>query len=244
MSYQFESNGSYYDEDVEDAYMETDDDAYDAYDDDAYDDDAYDDDAYDDDASERRKKSNRTNTARGAKGKHMKPGLARPYRGSATMNTPAGQAKVKLPSDLVSKKEFKALEVRVVANNEAIIKNGKAIDVLNANTKKLEQRLDKMTAANKKQFSSINQGLMMSALIQPSLTSFTPQGGAEVKVSNSAFDSTSALLPMLFSGGMGGGGGSNDMMLPMMMIALQGQGSSSNDNSGLFIAMAMMMGNK
>jgi hypothetical protein len=243
MNYHFDSNG-YYDDDIEDALFENDDDAYD---DDAYDDDAYDDDALgenDDDASERRKGRRRTRDARGAKGRRMRPGQTKPYRGTATMNTPAGQAKVKLPPDLVSKKEFKALEAKVVAINDGNIKNGKAIDVLNGNTKKLEARLDKMAADNKKQFEGIRQGQMMGAFIQPSLTSFTPAGSTTpTTVASSSFDSSSAMLPMLFSS-MGSGGGSNDMMMPMMMMAMNQGGGSGNDNSMMFMMMAMMMGNK
>jgi hypothetical protein len=234
MNFQFDSNGNY-DEDLDEAYFESDDDSYDAYDDDAYGE-------SDDDSSEARA-SKKVRKAQGAKGRPMKKSQPQAYKGAATINTPAGQAKVNLPPDLVSKKEFKELEAKVIAINEANLKNGKAIDVLSDNTKKLEQRLEKLGADTKKQFGAISQGQMMSAFIPPTLKSFKSQGDAtETTVVSSSFDMTNAMLPMLLSGGMSGSSGSNDMMMPMMIMAMN-QGSS-NDNSMMFLMMAMMMGNK
>ena len=248
---------------------------YDAYvDADSYDDDysdPYDDDysdSYDDDYSERRRRGQtRTRPARGAQGVRMgrtSPGV---YRGQGTIETPAGKAKVNLPPDLVTKKEFNELQAKVLANNKAILKNGKAIEVLNGNTKRLDSGLvsqGKTLNGVQKNVSGIQQGLMVSALLPPKLESVTisdvdkaidatlttPDNPTKATVKSASFDSMTTLLPLMMSGGMGGGSGSSasnnnmNMMLPMVLLLNNKDDDKKDDNTMLMVVMMMMMNNK
>jgi hypothetical protein len=188
------------------------------------------------------------------------------YRGQGTIQTPAGDAKVNLPPDLVSKKEFKELEAKVLANNKAILKNGKAIEVLNGNTKRLDAGLvaqGKTVSGLQKNVSGIQQGQMFSALLPPKLTQVTITSdvtGASTaapktaEISSSKTDTLTSLLPLMISGGMGGAsgsGGSNNMnmMLPMILLLNDKNntntgGNNNNDNTMLMVVMMMMMNNK
>lgn len=252
---------------------------YDSYDDSYEDsnDDSYDDDYPDDydDYSERRRGGifggrRRAQNAQPARGGRMGRTNQGAYRGQGTIETPAGKAKVNLPPDLVSKKEFKELEAKVLANNKAILKNGKAIEVLNGNTKRLDAGLaaqGKTVSGLQKNISGIQQGQMFSALLPPKLEKVKVYGGGtadittipkdeanaiDVKVKSSSFDTLNTLLPLMFSGSMGGGSGSlgsnnnMNMMLPMVLILTNkdNDDDKKDDNTMLLVAMMMMMNNK
>lgn len=175
-----------------------------------------------------------------------------PYRGNAILNTPAGPANVEMPPDLVSKREFKALEEKVLANNRAILVAGKAIGGINLNTKKLEQGFLKNASLNRKKFQAIQQGQMFSALLPPKLTSLTTSAGSapgKQTVTATEYDLMTTLLPMIVSGGIGGGSGKGDgssnmnMMLPLILI-MNDKDKASNtgtDNTLLMVMMMMMM---
>ncbi len=187
-----------------------------------------------------------------------------PYRGSATIDTPAGRANVAMPSDLVSKKEFQALEARVLANNRAILGTGKVVSGLSVSTKKLEIN----AARTRKKFQGLQQGQLFSALLPPKLTSLTiseekdkngnpivarsaavsKDNPETLTVQSAKFDLMTTLLPMIASGAIGGstdGGGSSSMsmMLPLILI-MNDKDKGSNDkddNSTLLLVMMMMM---
>ncbi len=238
--YSFESDVNWYQEEPEEAYYVESDDEYNDYDNDFFGEAS---------ATVRGFRGVKPPTAakpKGVVGVPMKPAPPPAYRGSGVVNTPAGQAKVNLPPDLVSQKEFKALEEKVLANNKAILANGKAINALTQNTKSLELAYSRNSANVQKKFAAIQQGQMISAFLQPKLTKLKFQGETERTVETSAFDSTSALLPMLLMGGFGGdkdgdsGSGMNNMMLPLMMIALNDKDNSGSDNTMMFLALTMM----
>lgn len=250
--------------DTDDAYFDDYNDGYDDSYDDSYDDDYSED---DDDYSERRKgRKGRTRRAQGARGTRMNRVNTNRYGGKGTITTPAGKAKVNLPPDLVTKKELKALEAKVLANNKAILKNGQAIGVLNTNTKRLDDGLSAQNRSNeglKKSISGIQQGQLFGALLPPKLEKVKIYGDAaipeipageaaaiDVKVKSSSFDSLTTLLPIMMSGGMSGGtgsGGNNmNMMLPMVLLLSQKDKDSDNkdDNTMLLVVMMMMMNSK
>lgn len=246
-------------------------DAYDDSYDDSYDDDYDDYSESEDDYSERRRtggRGRRTRPAQGARGSRMNRTSVNRYSGKATINTPAGKAQVALPPDLVTKKELKELEAKVLANNKAILKNGKAISVLNINTKRLDDGLaahNRSAEGIKKTISGIQQGQMFSALLPPKLEKIKVYGGAaaietipkdeaaaiDVKVKSSSFDSLNTLLPLMISGGMSGGTGSSNnnsmnMMLPLVLLMndKKEESDDKNDNTMLLVVMMMMMNNK
>lgn len=227
----------------------------------------------DEDYSERSRRggrpfsSSRRPNVRGASGRPFGRTPVSPYQGRGTINTPAGSAQVALPKDLVSKKEFQALEKKVLANNQAILKNGKGITGLNDNVKKLDRDLSarisdqaKRVADNKKAIGNAQQAQLFSAILPPKINNITfseaPVVGAAVGASAS-FDMTTAMLPALLTGGMGTGSGSgasgqNDMMMPLVLLAASGalgggntSTSGSSDNTGLMLALVfMLMGNR
>lgn len=232
-------------------------------------DEAYDEDPYDSDPFELVESSPVASSFRIpniAMRRAMKPTRLVPYKGSATLDTPAGRADVALPSDLVSKSEFKALEARVLANNRAILGSGRALGTLGVNTKKLDQGLRNNAALSKKKFAAIQQGQMLSALLPPKLTSFKVteikdrngnivldsdsdratrvlEKDDNLTIANAKFDLMSTLLPMIASGGMGGAAesGSNNMMMPFLLMAMKDEKDGSDKDSLANILPFMLM---
>lgn len=187
----------------------------------------------------------------GVRGRPFSAARPRPFQGAGTINTPAGTANVSLPQNLATKAELQALEQKVLANNKAILANGQAINRTNQNVKQMDTDLRRRIADNAKNIANVQQAQMFSALLPPKLEELTV-GTNTSTVTDAKFNMTSALLPALLTGGLGGSGsgassGSTDMMLPIMLIAASGGlggGSSSGDNSTMILALALMMGNK
>ncbi len=197
----------------------------------------------------------------GVLGRPFKKLLPGPRPGPGTIQTPAGSASVKLPDNLATKQELRALEERVLANNKAILVNGKAINRINENMKKMDASVNRRINEQRKTIDSLKQAQMFSLLLPPKLeeikatVSLDGNGVSTSKVTESRFNMTSALLPALMTGsfgsGMGGGSGSSsgssDMMLPMILLASSGGfggSGGSSDNSAMMLALVMMMGNK
>lgn len=203
----------------------------------------------------------RTRTARGAHGSRMARTDAGWYQGKGTISTPAGKAQVTLPPDLVSKREFKALEAKVLANNRAILKNGKAIDVLNSNSKRLDDGLSsqhKSIDKFKKSLQGLQNSQLFSVLLPPRLEKVTVTSAipadtskerpAEVAVENTSFDTMTSLLPLMLSGSLGGATNGNNpgqnMMLPLLLILNDRDKDRKDKNDNTLLLLAMMMMNK
>lgn len=209
----------------------------------------------------RNRRGRRTRNARGAHGSRMSRTDAGRYQGRGTIDTPAGKAQVTLPPDLVSKREFKALEAKVLANNRAILKNGKAIDVLNSNGKRLDDGLlgqRKSIDGFRRRLQGLQNSQLFSVLLPPKLekitvtsavpTDTTEERPAEVAVKNANFDTMSALLPLMLSGSLGGNNsGASDgqnMMLPLLLILNDRDKDRKDKQDNTLLLLAMMMMNK
>lgn len=259
------------DNDFEDAILEDDNDFEDAFgEEDDYenafgeDDDDFEDE-FGEDLSERRRRRGwrrrrrkRMRRIRAARRRRLKRFRPRAYKGRGLIKTPAGKARVTLPKNLANKKELQSLDKKIVINNKDLQKNAKAIKDLSSNIKKIDRSIvgklrsqNRKINKNKKGIDAMQQSVMFSSLLggseiqQVELTELDAQGNTtntvkkhNLKVTKS--DNTNALLPMMMGGGTGG---SNNMMMPMMMMAMQDNDGNSNDNSMMFLAMAMM-GNK
>lgn len=183
----------------------------------------------------------------------------RPYSRPGVISTPAGNAEVKLPTDLVDMAKFRELEQKVLQNNKAILVNSNAIGALNSNTKKMEVAIGRQTRAIAnigKQIDGLKQGQMFAAILPPKIQeiNFTAAPGAgSNKVESTKVDMLTSLLPMMVSGGFGGSttstgtNSNNNMMLPLLLLATRDgglSGTGGNNDSTLILVMAMMMMNK
>ena len=261
------------------AYLDSNDDESLEYDDDEsfeYDDDEsleYDDDEsieYDDDETsgeaipaERRwgrffRRSRYRRKPRVARGRRFGRSRFSRFRGRGVINTPAGKASIKLPGNIATKPDLQKIEKKVLANNKAILKNGKAIIRTDNNSKKVEKDLSariiaqgKKVAKNVKSLESVQQSVMFSSLLggpqsqQVELTPVNNDGSDQTNATSTRYkvnikqsDNTNALLPLMMGGGMSGGGSSNNMMMPLMLLTLQDD--DNKDNSTLLLAVAMM----
>ncbi len=167
-----------------------------------------------------------------------------PYRGAATLDTPAGQAQVQLPSNLVHKGEYQHLQKQVKADNQALIAAGSELGVQGEQLQAIEQALAAFMARTNKRFDALRQSSLISGLIQPNLTEIKDDKGNVIKVKSSSFDLTSSLLPALLSGGFseGSGGAGNDMMLPLLLLTTGGLGDSGDkSDSGISLPLILAL---
>lgn len=143
-------------------------------------------------------------------------------RSGATLRTPAGNASIRFPANMVTKEELNKALAKVgediKKNASAIVSTNKKIDAATVSQvngfRKIEGKLDGIRQNNMMQS-------MMSMMMQPELESITfekaPTAGTAAKVTNSDYETN--LLPMVM-GMMGGSGGKDSDSMMMMAMAM------------------------
>ena len=219
---------AYFVDSYDEAYDESSDEAYDESSDEAY-----------DEATRRRYRkppvaSGRYNT---------RP--SRPYQGRATLNTPAGPASLKLPTDLVRRDELRsalaAIGSDIKKNSQAVLKINANLNDLNGKDGKSTHALSRRLAETDRKVTALQQqqlfSLLMPARVEE-ITTTNPEinGGKPLTqvVDSMKVDNTNTLMMNMLATGLGGQGNAMQSMLPMMLLATQrettigGAGSSSN----------------
>lgn len=167
---------------------------------------------------------------------------------SATLNTPAGNATLRLPEPVVTRREFEAgiRKVQEGVNRDAARVNAVAKDLDTLRTRvgvvvtdtqrdiaKVRATVTKSQLANRRtlarlrreqdqqQMMSMVMTMMMQKQIQESIDDHKHAALNAVPVKGEdESNSMLMMLPMMMMSGGGGGGSDNAMMMPMMMLAM------------------------
>ena len=239
-----------------------------AWDDESFDDEAWDDESFDDEAwdDESEFLGNLLGGPAAAIGKAIgglfggspapsRPPLPRisvgvPGSGvaSATLNTPAGNATLRLPEPVVTRREYEAgiRKLQDGINRDAARVNTVAKDLDTLRTRvaavvtdtqrdiaKVRATVTKQRAANRRylarlrqeqsqqQMMSLVMGMLAQKRAQEALEDHTHASGGAVVTGDGGGDSSMLMmLPLMMGTGGGSGGGDNAMMLPLMMLAM------------------------
>lgn len=185
----------------------------------------------------------------------------RPYQGRATLNTPAGPASLKLPTDLVRKDELRialaAIGSDIKKNSQAVLKINANLNDLNSKDGKSTHSLSKRLSETDRKITALQQQQLFSLLLPARIEEITTtnpdiNGGRPTTqaVDSMKIDNTNSLLLTMMSGGFGGlnGGGGAASMLPMILLMTQREttigGSGGNNLLMPLVLMSMMNTNQ